>query len=486
VGIQIEGNGNVIAEVTSASSTTEHPRALRASLPLTSELAGFVSLVSEQDAGTVTGTRTVKELEGSEDYRLRVGLDSPLFHEFFPGAALNSAVWTAPVTTMTVTVTGGLATLNAGLSTANAVVARVSSYRSFPAFATCELYAEIVAQLAQTPVASNVTEWGFGIASGTTAPTDGAVFRLLANGEFRCVVINNSVEIQSGTLDFNALVGTNTSRHFLVAIGDDHVKFWIDDVMVARIDRGAAASSMTASGQMPLLFRTYNTGVTSAAQVLRIGMASVQVGDMALCKPMAHLCAGAGWMAYQGQTGGTMGTTATYANSADPAAAAGLSNTTAAVGSGLGGQFRFNAAATATTDGIVSSFQVPAGTAALPGKTLYITGVKIAAVNTGAAVATTATLLAWSLAFGHTAVSLATAEAATTKAPRRIALGLMAWPIGAAIAAMPDKGDLYMPFSSPIAVQPGEFVQTVAKFVIGTATASQVILCHVTFDAYYE
>ena len=50
---------------------------------------------------------------------------------------------------------------------------------------------------------------------------------------------------------------------------------------------------------------------------------------------------------------------------------------------------------------------------------------------------------------------------------------------------MPQNGDLYMPFNSPIAVYPGEFVATVAKFIVGTATASQVIWCHVTFDAFY-
>lgn len=484
-GFRIEGYSGVDAEVTDASATLEQQRAVRVALPLEAERAGHVVIVSEQDGGTVTGSRRMKELEGSENYRLRVGLDAPLMHEFFPGSAINSALWTAPVTTMTATVAAGFLTLNAGLSTANAAVARVSSYRSFAAIATCELYAELVVQFAQQPVTSNVCEWGFGIASGTTAPTDGAFFRLLANGNFRCVVVNNSVEIQSETLDFATLVGTNTTHHFLVAIGDDRVKFWVDDVLVAIVNRAPAGASMIASGALPLLFRTYNTGVTTAAQVMRVGMASVQLGDLATNKPFSHIAAAAGWMAYQGQTGGTMGSTASYANSADPTAAAALSNTATLV-TGLGGQFRFNAGATAVTDGIVASYQVPAGTAALPGKTLYITGIKLTAVNTGVAVATTASVIQWSLAFGHTAVSLATAEAATTKAPRRVGLGIMTWPIGAAVGAAPDRGDIYMAFASPIAVQPGEFVATVAKFILGTATASQVIWGVATIDGYFE
>lgn len=484
-GFRIEGYSGVDAEVTDASATLEQQRAVRVALPLEAERAGHVVIVSEQDGGTVTGSRRMKELEGSEDYRLRVGLDAPYFHEFFPGSALNSAIWTAPVTTAAVAVTGGFVALNSAASTANAAVARVSSYRSFPAIATCELYAEIVAQIAQVPQTNNITEWGLGIATGTSAPTDGAFFRLLANGNFRCIVNSNGTEVQSAALDFNALVGASTTRHFLVAIGDDRVKFWIDDALVAIIDRPTAGASMIASGALPLLFRTYNTGVTSLGQVLRIGLASVQLGDLATNKPAPHIAAGAGWMAYQGQTGGTMGTTASYANSADPTAAAALSNTATLV-TGLGGQFRFNAGATAVTDGIVTSYQVPAGTAALPGKTLYITGIKLTAVNTGVAVATTATTIQWSLAFGHTAVSLATAEAATTKAPRRVGLGIMTWPIGAAVGAAPDRGDIYMAFASPIAVQSGEFVATVAKFILGTATASQVIWGVATIDGYFE
>ena len=49
---------------------------------------------------------------------------------------------------------------------------------------------------------------------------------------------------------------------------------------------------------------------------------------------------------------------------------------------------------------------------------------------------------------------------------------------------MPQNGDLYMSFDSPICVQPGEFIASVAKFIVGTATASQVIWCHVTFVGY--
>jgi hypothetical protein len=44
-------------------------------------------------------------------------------------------------------------------------------------------------------------------------------------------------------------------------------------------------------------------------------------------------------MSYQGQTGQTLGSTALYTNSQAAGAGAAMTNTTAALGSGLGGQF---------------------------------------------------------------------------------------------------------------------------------------------------
>ena len=107
---------------------------------------------------------------------------------------------------------------------------------------------------------------------------------------------------------------------------------------------------------------------------------------------------------------------------------------------------------------------------------MIVRGIKLDAVNTGAAVATSATTIQFSLAFGHTSVSLATAEAAAAKAPRRIALGYMTWAVGAAIGQGPQSGPINVDFGdSPVFVNPGEFIQLVGKFLVGTATASQTI-----------
>jgi hypothetical protein len=193
--------------------------------------------------------------------------------------------------------------------------------------------------------------------------------------------------------------------------------------------------------------------------------------------------------AHQGLSGGTMGSLASYVNSTTPAGGAGLN--TAALATGLGGQATLNAAAAAVTDFILTSYQVPAGTALVQGRRLALYGVRVATSNLGAAVATTETTLAYSLAFGHTAVSLANTESAsggtnTSKAPRREALGMQSWAVGAAVGSPAREGAIFMPFTQPIYVNPGEFIAVAAKFLVGTATASQTIYNHITFDYGWE
>lgn len=74
---------------------------------------------------------------------------------------------------------------------------------------------------------------------------------------------------------------------------------------------------------------------------------------------------------YQGLSGGTMGSLASYANNANPTAAV-PTNTTAALGTGLGGQFWETDTLAVNTDGIIDSYQVPAASANYSGKRLSI------------------------------------------------------------------------------------------------------------------
>lgn len=182
---------------------------------------------------------------------------------------------------------------------------------------------------------------------------------------------------------------------------------------------------------------------------------------------------------HQGLQGMTQGGLELLANNQALGAGAAMTNTTAALGSGLGGVFTALPTLAAGTFGIVSSYQVPAQTVAIPGRQLAIRGVKISAIVSAALTGGPVVYL-YSLAYGHTAVSLATAEAATTKKPRFIPLGQHAF-AAAAAAGTSGGADVYMPFNAPIVVNPGEFIATVANNV-GTVTSAGTITFSVTFD----
>lgn len=450
---------------------------------------GAVRIFSENDTGSaMTADPWLVSQEVDLDFRARVSQDYFLEDETFNYTALNTGKYQYYNTTMTNALATSGMTTNSGNITTTTTGTLLRSYAYFPLFGTSTTAADIEMAFTAQPTANTVIDFGIGLTatSNPYAPTDGAYFRLTSAG-LQGVINFNGTETTTSTFAFSY---TNNKKYqFILYVHRREVQFWINDGVSTDLygklstPSGNGQPMCAAAGQI-FIRHAIVGGAAGAAISAQLGNWDVRVGGGNIVRSAAET-GNACYGSYQGLGGGTMGTLASYANSADPTAAANLSNTAALV-TGLGGQFRFNATATATTDGIVTSYQVPAGTVSVQGRRLIITGVKISCANLGAAVATTATTLAWSLAFGHTAVSLATAEANTTKAPRRIALGHQTWAVGAGIGAMPQCGDLYMPFNTPVFVNPGEFVATVAKFIVGTATASQVIWGHVTFNFGWE
>ena len=221
----------------------------------------------------------------------------------------------------------------------------------------------------------------------------------------------------------------------------------------------------------------------AAAQAVqpKLSLVAVYSTDANMFRPsnIAHPLSGL--MASQGPGGTTMGSTANYANGANPGAAT-PTNTTAALGAGLGGQFWETAALAVTTDGIISSFLVPAATNQIPGRRLVITGIRWMSMVEAALTGGPA-IIQHGLAFGHTALSLATAEAATAKAPRRIALGLSTLAATAALGTL--SANFTQQFISPIVVNPGEYVATFVKYE-GTPFSAGTIAHSIAFDGYWD
>ena len=471
------GSSSTLASVDANNNLQVNP-------PIDPDKSGFVTVTAEADPGDVTGTRLLRNLEATDDYRLRVGTDQTFFNEYFPGTTINGNIWNTLVTGQTITVASNFANLNGTVTSGN--FSQLRTWRHMPAFMTFPSYCEIDLQFSQLPITGTVYEWGLGLAATTAAPTDGAFFRINAAGEFRAVLSTGGTEIPGADIT-SQIPASNTTNDFLIVLSEKSAEFWINDVLVDLIPRSSAAGASTSSMNLPIFIRQYNSATAPLASTIKIGYVNLSLGDMSTVKPWPQVMAGAGSMAYQAQSGAvTLGSTSSLGNSlpaATPGAA--MTNTTAALGTGLGGQFSTQPTLTAGTDGIVSSYLVPAGTSALPGKSLYVTGVKIhGAVTT--VLAGGPVVYSYSLSYGGTALSLATVEAnGTVKAPRRIALGFETFAATAAVGTLGSPGGCYMAFTSPVVVQPGEYIQVVARN-LGTVTSSGVITFSVAFDGYFE
>ena len=445
--------------------------------------SGYVTLASVLDEGTILGSRDIITLNAFENGALSVSESTRMMTETFPGSTMNSSIWTSIVSTMTTAQANGFLYLNAALSTASGAYAQVRSYRHFTFDIGSFVKLKMLAQFAQVPQANNVTEWGFGLAATTAAPTEGVFFRLTSAGQFVCVVNNNGTELTSAAINFNTYVGANTEREFYIIITDTSAQFFIsDEVMCAEIFLGAAGSSLTLSQCLPVFFRTYNVGATSSAQQFKLGGVSITMEGTMPTKTWPSIQAGGMMHSSQLPTGVASAQTAIWANSAAPGAAV-PANATANLATGLGGIFYETDTLAALTDGIIQSYQVPLGTATAPGRSLYISGIGISSFVSTVLVGGPY-VAQFAIAYGHTAVSLATAEAATAKAPRRVPLPYVQ-AVTAAQAVSTLVGTPFIMTFDPIVIQPGEFIQLI-KRKVGTAPSSGVITHTITYFGYWE
>ena len=469
-GFRIEGNtsGNV-AEVNASNELT-------VALSNTPANIGGVRMFSENDAAAVF----LRSPETSKDYRLRTGLDTILLNETFNAAAQNTGTWAMIATTMTTSFSAAGAVLNASSITTLTTGAMLKSYARCPLLGAAPLYGEVTCLFTVVPTTNQVIEIGcFDVAAATTAALLDGVFFRINDGVMTGVVCNNASETATATMTMPTF---GEMHKYVVSIGERETRFWIDDVLQATLPTPVGNGAPMASGSAPLAVRVYHKGVAPLTiQQVRVAKMVASIGDYHTSKPWSLQMAGMGLMGVQGGPGMTQGSTANMANSAAPATAT-LSNTAAGYTT-MGGQFQFAAVVGAETDYALFGYQVPAATAAITGRQLYIRGVSIDAFNSVVATATTATVLQWSLGVGSTAVSLATAEAAAAKAPRRIPLGIQTFPVGATVGAVAVP--VIANFEA-LAVNAGEFVHVILKVPIGTATATEIFRGTVRIEAFWQ
>jgi len=449
--------------------------------------AGAVTLLSESDGGSITGTRSVIAPETDSDFRLRVGIETQMDDETFNHTAQNTGKFTYANTTMTNTWnTSGLLT-NASSITTTTTATSFGSYAFFPLFGGGIItYVQFKGSFSAQPVANTIIDMGLYLrgAANPYAPTDGVYFRLTSAGLFG-VVNHNGTETTTSTLSFN--YDNSTCYQFLITMQEDKVRFWIDDILYGEIETPVAQGQPCMSSALPFSMRHAIVG-GAAGGVIQFTLRdyNISLGGVPFSRTLGEV-SNSSLGSYQGQSGGTMGTIGTYTNSTNPTAAV-PTNTTAATGAvGLLNQSWETFSLAVNTDGILLSYQVPAGTVSLAGKRLKVTGVKLSSfVQT--VLAGGPMVRQFALAFGHTAVSMATAEAATTKARRIVLLPELQQAVTsnqAVSTIISQPGGCVSLFPEPVYVNPGEFVAVIVKG-IGTVGTSGTIVNHIQLIYSWE
>lgn len=455
---------------------------------------GAVRVFSENDPGDITGTALLRSPEVSQDYRLRVGTDTLLFTDTFNSVTQNTSLWKHSFATMTMTQSAGFLNVNAaGTATASGNYCYLQSWRHFTFFGTAPIAVETALQFDKYPIANEVFQWGLGVATGAADPVDGAWYQLTSAGLFGVIRYNSGTQVQVQLVSDVSTLSLSTVSKYVMVCGEDEIEFWINDVLYGELSIPNAQGQPFLSTSLPFFIQKYNNGIvgTSPNLTAKVGDVVITLMDLATNQTWANQMAsiGLGMQMLNGDAAAAQTPQVQWANTALPTAAA-PTNTTAALGAFLAGIFQQNAVATGATDLIISSYLNPAGGVNRTPRTIKLRGIKVDCVVSGAAVATTPSTFALAVVWGSTQLTLATtADSAsfannTAKGARRQPIGVITFPVGAAVgtAASPVQYD----FEAPLVISPGEYIQVIMKPLVSTATASQVFQWIISPNLYYE
>jgi hypothetical protein len=486
-------DSNIVGAVSGTGANVDADRQLLVTTNRDPAKAGASIVFFENDDGTKTGAPWNKSPEVSQDFRMRVGVDTVLFTDTFNATAQNPSNWKHAFTTMTMTQSAGFLNVNAaGTSTVSGNFAYLQTWRYFPLIGTAPLAVEFTGQFTAMPTANEIFLAGLGVATGAAEPVDGVWFELTSAGLYGVQRYNSGTAVKTELISAAGLsaLPLNNNAKYVVVIGERELDWWIDDVLYASSPIPNANGQPFITSALPVFIQKYNSALVGSTpnMIAKIGDVSVMLMDLATNMSWANQMASSG-LGSQQLNGGSAGSPQIqWANTALPTAAA-ATNTTAALGAFLGGIFLMNAPATSATDVIIASYQNPLGGANQTPRTIKLRGIKVDTINTVVAVATTASVFAVAVAWGGTALTLAQAETAsfannTAKARRIQPIGVISFPVGAAVGAQATS--IQFDFEAPLVINPGEYVQVIAKIILGTATATEVFQWVISPNLYHE
>jgi hypothetical protein len=479
---------------------------LKVVTPQTEISAGFASLSTEIDAGSILGSRDLKAIESSDDYRVRVGSDQTVFNATFEGSVILTTHFYSFATTTGSVQANGVLTVNSAAIAAmitSGAAAYVRTWRTFPTFGTYPIYVDMWISIGGPLAVNAISEWGllYLLNQATQQPIDGIFFRCISGGQLKGIITSNQIDITQITLDTRnvpsrdgyGLFKAEEINHYLIVVDNNIVKFWINDVLVGSIRCPSSQSQFSNASALPVGFRTVNTAVPSTIRQINVGCVNVGFGDQNTDKPWSHAMVGSGGGSYHLHVGNTPGPTVTRASASTghPASAtartAGTWTATSAPAlNNLGGLWTSPAISTLTSDADypVFAFQNPIGTAARPGKTLYITGVRIGDTVPSVGASTNPIFISYIVTVGSSASATNTSDSATTVSGKSIVIGGHGFL--ATDAAGAHKPGFNMEFTSPLVIPAGHFINLIVR-PFGTVTGNTLVLRgSVSFDGYFE
>ena len=468
-------------------------------------LAGKARFMSENDDGSFTGVTRLMSPEVDADYRIRTADDVLLDDETFNYTAQNTgkhSTLAAAVNLVPAWQGGGYNTNPTNVTTSTSG-ATLSTYAMFTHVSTGTLSVDIEASFSALPTSNTVIDFGLflGAITNPFAPTDGVYFRLTSAG-LTGVANYNGNETFATTNPFPNNEGTGTWAYtpnkkyqFIIYITNKEAQFWVNSgdidgtCLLGVIPVPAGQGTLMMATSLPFHVRhAIVGGAAGIALNMILSRYSVRIGGIAQTERLAVLQSRNA--CYQGLSGGTVGSLmfgAISSGSISAPAAAVPQNASLSAGlcTGLGGLIYETNTLAVGVDGILLSYQVPAGTVAVQGRRLRITGMGLTSFIQTVVVGGPY-INQYYLAFGNTAASLATGETTFAKAPRRMALPFVQI-VTAAQAVLTDIAQAVrtISFDNPIYVNPGEFVQLVVRRIGATGTSG--VHAHViTMDYSWE
>lgn len=472
---------------------------LNVNTPTTETEAGFVTLSSEVDAGTVMPSRTQRALEVSDDYRLRVGVDTMWLNKPFVGAILDPA-FSQVATTMTYVQAVGFGVLNSANATASGNTINLTTKKSFPLFSTFATIVETHIREGNPTSTNSSSEWGLGLMTGVATPLDGVFWRRLAGGQLQGVVnfagAENATNITTTAVPGRGGEGSYSAtvvNKYVIVVSCSDVEFWINDVLCLRTATPTNQGAPTQSSSLPLQFRVVNSGVASAGRRIEIGFVGVQLADAVTARSWPAATTANGGSSIQTQQGTAVAQTSNSLITA--LAAPTFTANTAPANAALGGKWITTSPMTIGTSGLATiadvhypifSYLNPAGTVAIPGKDLVIRGIRVGETVVSAVLGATYTQIEWLAGFGSSAATLATADGVgppTTVSPKRIHLGSQGF-LALAPAGTTAPGFFVDFGDAPQVVPPGTYLHIIVSFLGNAATGT--LRGSVTPIGYFE